>query len=157
MVFTRVRHPFLRLTIDTFISGYAANAWEKNGPLLIKRIIKEYCHVNSYMDIDLYGFKVGEFADKRSMECNDLAIFPEWYFYPLTFSRDEHFELFKPGSSGNPRLVGKMKNAYSMHYYNQLSSKTSAKFDDKSLFTQKAEENCIYVFDYAKNKNLIFS
>lgn len=157
ILFTRKLHPFLKRVLDVFIKQYNGNKWAENGPMLIKKILEEFCRVKSYLDIDFFGFKWALFVNQPSHDCADLTIFPEWFFYPFTYVRDEHTMIFTPNSSLWTSFQVRVRDAYSMHYYNKLSSDLSARIDDRSFFTQKAEENCKYVFDYVKRNSLVFS
>lgn len=157
LVFSRKNHPFLRAVIDAFVKDYDGNSWSKNGPILIKKTIHEYCKVANYLDIDLYGFKPASFSKNPSHPCIDMTLFPESYFYPLTYVRNEHKTIFEPNSSWRyPQLFDQIKDSYTIHLFNQLSSSFSAKVNDGSFFSAIAEKNCPETFNYAKSNNLGF-
>lgn len=157
LIFKRIRHPYLRAVIDSFISEYDGNSWGKNGPILLKKIILKYCNVQNYLDINLYEFKPSAFSMDLSHPCKDLTLFPEKYFYPFTYVRNDLILVFKANSTrNNPELFVKIKDSYAFHFFNKISSKYSVKADDGSFFSAIAARNCPSTFRHVKINNLSF-
>lgn len=156
MLFTRKKHPYLKSLIESFMKTYSPNSWARNGPVLIKKTILKFCKIKNYLDLELFGFKPHAFSKNRSHPCIDLTLFPESYFYPLTYVRGkEHFEIFKPGSSGN--LLAKVRDSYAFHFYNRLSSKLTPRIDDGSFFSSIAEVNCNETFMFVSKNDYRFT
>lgn len=112
LVFSRANHSFLKEVIDAFVREYDSKSWAKNGPVLIKKTILKFCNISNYLDIDLYDFKPAAFSNNASHPCTDLTLFPESYFYPFKYVRNEHVTIFEPNSSSYSHLFDKVKSSY---------------------------------------------
>ena len=156
LIFTRKNHPYLKSVIDSFIRDYDGNDWAKNGPVLIKKSILNFCNINNYLELELFGFKPAAFSNNPLHQCSDLILFPESYFYPFAYVRGEHEKIFKPNSSLDFDLLAQVKDSYSFHFYNKISSSFQAKPNDGSFFTKIAAANCEHTFNYVKQNNLVF-
>lgn len=156
IVFPRKSHPFLNSTINTFVNSYDPNAWSRNGPVLIVNQILNFCWLYSFLELELVGFKFSAFNNQPAHSCADLVIFPEWYFYPLTYLEREFELVFSNNTSVHDMLNAKLRDAYSMHYYNKLSSQLTSPVEQESFFVRKAAENCQVTYEFAKMYNLDF-
>lgn len=157
LVFPRLNHPYLGYAVKKFMKEYDGKSWAKNGPWLIKNAITEFCKVNFFIEIELYGFKPASFSDNKSHPCADMIIYPESFFYPLAGIHWEHSKAFAPNSSSIQYLRDKIKDSYAIHFYNQLSARLEAKIGDNSLYTWLAEKHCPKTYEYVKERKLNFS
>lgn len=99
MVFPRVNHSFLDYALGKFMREYDGKIWAKNGPDLVKCAIKEFCKVNYFIEIELYGFKPASFSENKKHQCADMILYPERFFYPLDSIHEEHRKAFQANSS----------------------------------------------------------
>ena len=148
IVFSRPKHPFLYYVMKMFTKNYHPYEWSKNGPKLLKQSLNEYCEIDDFLDLAHVN---------SSSKCSDLIIYPENYFYPFTFARDELSSMFVNNFPNISEYRTRVENGtYSIHFYGHLSSKFEAHIGDNSFYIQMAYENCRRTFNYVKENNFVF-
>lgn len=157
MIFPRTHDRFLEYSLNKFVNEYDGTDWCKNGPVLIAKAMREFCNVSQVLDVDLYGFKPAIFGSNNSHQCANLTVFPESYFYPITWLLNEHEDVFRPDSRFDKNLIDKTRNSFAIHLFNLMSRELIARPGDGSFYTEIAQKHCPETYNYVKNNNLGFT
>lgn len=163
LVFSRPRHPFLQYLVEKFPMNYDPDDWGKNGPILAMDSLKFFCNTDNlsfffYNDRknvpDWFRSIINERIHRN---CQDLFIYPENYFYPLSIPNRDFEKAFQDNYLDE--LLSKIspQDTYSVHFYGQLSKKFTSKADDKSLYVYLASKNCKLTFNYVESNGMIFN
>jgi hypothetical protein len=152
LVFEKKQHEFVREVMDEFVRAYNPYVWGANGPSMILKAIKAYCHVANVLELVVDEKKN---SSSSSQHPCDMRVFPEDYFYPFRYIDGEFEALFRGGEEGGVRF-GKLKNAYSVHYYGFKSRDMRVDPRANSFFAYLAACNCEQTFKYVESSGNVF-
>jgi hypothetical protein len=145
MVFKR-NHDFLMKIMHEFATDYNPYDWGANGPSMILKAIKAYCHVENVRDL----------LDNASLCDDELSIFPEEAFYPLRYIDDEYKALFETDPPRVVDLLRKFTSSYSVHYYGFKSKDIKVSTRQNTLFGYLASCNCEFMYRHVDSNKLRF-
>lgn len=165
--------PYILYLMKEFYKNYNGNEWAINGPQLLAKTLLDFCNIDNIHSHLLPGYKKPQgktfyitkktnlnqnlvYLDKKH-KCANLNIFPHYYFYPILFYKTEFLKnSFTKNSTYNENYWKVIKNSYSIHFYNKLTSMQITKPSDKSFYSELAARYCDFTYDYVKKKNFSF-
>ncbi|XP_067897846.1 lactosylceramide 4-alpha-galactosyltransferase-like isoform X2 [Heterodontus francisci] len=82
-------HKFIWECMEDYTRNYKGSVWGYQGPALMSRVLKRWCHSNN----------LGQFFNS---ECKGISYLPPKYFYPISYSSWESY--FQPWTKSNIEL-----------------------------------------------------
>lgn len=154
MVFEKARHPFLTETMKLFTASYDLNEWGYNGPELLIRTLKRYCHFTGELE-GFYNTLIvqNEVEIAQTKDSCDIDLLPKDYFYPFKYFNETGLLISK---SNDLLLKWSLNKTYSLHLYGLHTRSKAVELNGNSLYDYMARQNCPVTCKYLSEHGLNF-
>lgn len=115
-----------KLFMDELIQNFNGTVWGSNGPLLITRVLHNLCKTNETQQMIEMG------------DCEGFHVLPNNLCYPILGLGWE--KLFKESEAEKCQKAA--ADSIVVHFWNNLSKKTSLKADSNAFYTQLGRKFC---------------
>lgn len=122
-------HDIMFAALQILGDNFEETRWGASGPLLLTKVILKHCNL-SVINETFHG-------------CDNFRVLEKDVFYPLHWKQE--FLFFKPA---NTTLLEKIKNSYTVHFWNKLTQRHVVVKGSNQLYSLLAIEFCPSVFDY---------
>lgn len=155
----RPKHPLIAYMMTRFVETYNMNL-TANRIELFKNWTLSFCGLddtdfaNSYLMLEPRdkSFDANNKQPDKSHSCSDLIVFPQRYFYPFSYRQN----IMQRNSNLNYQHKIAVRDAYSMHYFDEFSSHLRARPSDNSFFSQMVAVHCPVTFKFVTEYSLEF-
>ncbi|XP_005040313.1 PREDICTED: lactosylceramide 4-alpha-galactosyltransferase-like [Ficedula albicollis] len=124
------KHKFMELCMQDFVQDYNGWVWGHQGPELLTRVFKKWCHIRTI----------------ESMSCQGVRALAPEVVYPIPWQGWK--KLFEAVSASEFHKL--LQNTYAVHVWNKLSHKTKLEIPSQALLAQLYSQFCPAT--YAKMK-----
>ncbi|KAB0804503.1 hypothetical protein PPYR_01473 [Photinus pyralis] len=122
---------FIRGCLEELQNHFVGNAWGKNGPVIVTKVLKEMCNVK----------KIKEMYHKN---CSGITVYPPDYFYPISYKNWKFY--FDNGHEKDLHYV--LEKSHGIHLWNKFS-KDARSHSDESIYRVIAKKYCPQVYSIA--------
>lgn len=128
---TGVGHQVAENCLEELANNFNGSVWNSNGPALLTRVIRRWCHLNESELLDTFK------------ECSPLKILPANSFLPVHWHHQTYY--FKPFRL--KWVLAALKDSYAAHIYSHMNSKKKVLKGSRVAYDVLARQHCPRVYE----------
>ncbi|KAB0793990.1 hypothetical protein PPYR_13610 [Photinus pyralis] len=122
---------FIRTCLEELQAHFSGNAWGKNGPAVVTKVLKKMCNVNMIQEM-------------YQKNCSGFIVYPSDYFYPIYYKNWKFY--FESGHEKDLYYV--LEQSHGIHLWNKFS-KNARSDSEESIYRVIAKSHCPQVYSIA--------